>query len=443
MPTLSLQDRRIVTFYAFVTLASVQFTDLKVAGLKFGDVASLAMIGSIYFYAQRRRQDRVYVLMALAFTFTFVTSIFKVPYLDEEYMPPINSLLKEPGWLSLARYIQLIGCVAFAATLHSILVVREERALFLRVLDKGMRAFAAFWIPFGLLGAVGLDVPFAPGGRLVGGYVEGGPFGLMYAFYLAFAMIFYRINLTGVLLFGAVIVLAQAKSGILFLISIFVFTALVDIQKAPKRIFFVIVAGILVVPVAGYYFDFYGKIQGYLDDVNRIEEELAERPNDPSLVQGRIAGSFIGPEIVKANPIFGVGLGNYSLVRNVPEYRGIFPIVEAWDLGGMGGILMYTIEGGFVGLSLFLAALFIFIGSAGRKSLAFTSVVLFLSTQVFGVQLYFQYIWLALAAATSFPRARVARTPIWRPGNPAPDLRVSTLVMRAAAEARKALRPGE
>jgi len=42
--------------------------------------------------------------------------------------------------------------------------------------------------------------------------------------------------------------------------------------------------------------------------------------------------------------LFGVGFGNYSLVRNNPNYRGVIPPTDEWDLTGLGGLATFALE---------------------------------------------------------------------------------------------------
>ena len=67
-----------------------------------------------------------------------------------------------------------------------------------------------------------------------------------------------------------------------------------------------------------------------------IDEIAAYHPGDRNYVMGRVTGALIVPRMIAAHPIGGIGLGNYSLMRNDPEYPRDFPrwtngILPEWD----------------------------------------------------------------------------------------------------------------
>ncbi|CEE91796.1 Putative membrane protein (fragment) [Xenorhabdus nematophila str. Anatoliense] len=108
---------------------------------------------------------------------------------------------------------------------------------------------------------------------------------------------------------------------------------------------------------------------------------------------GRISASYIGPRIFVDNPIIGVGLGAYSLVRNDTKYRGEFPKVKEWDLTGLGGILTLLIENGFLG---FFGFIFIIARLFKFDIIGIIFIVLFFTPFIFGAQLYMFYPWVYL-----------------------------------------------
>ena len=128
-----------------------------------------------------------------------------------------------------------------------------------------------------------------------------------------------------------------------------------------------------------------------------IEQSLIGRENDPNITMGRISGAFIGYNIIVDNPFFGVGLGNYSLVRNNPDYLGFFPPVELWDLTGLG---MYTIqvENGLLGMLAFIFC-FRYFYTRLESSIAKSASLIPVICVLFGTQFYFIYIWVILGFA--------------------------------------------
>jgi hypothetical protein len=55
---------------------------------------------------------------------------------------------------------------------------------------------------------------------------------------------------------------------------------------------------------------FGGKLFGYTYAYLNLEEALAYRPDDPSLIMGRIAAAAIVPRMIAAHPVAGIGVGN-------------------------------------------------------------------------------------------------------------------------------------
>src|SRR5207248_6892536 len=94
------------------------------------------------------------------------------------------------------------------------------------------------------------------------------------------------------------------------------------------------------------------RINSYTRLYSNFAEALVVRPEDPNLVMGRISGTLIVPRMIGVHPVLGIGLGNYSLMRNDPDYLQGLPSVEKWDLPGL-GLVGSTAELG-IPLTLFL-----------------------------------------------------------------------------------------
>ena len=399
-------------FPAIAIICAVQFTDLKFLEIKVGDVISIMTI--IYFVTSCRNVPfpAVYQRLLFVFTISFGVSLITLSWIKLYPPADVSSLLKAPVWISVSRYIQYIGCVFFALFAHSILYrkSRVEQQQFILLIDRIMFGFGLFFMAFWILGLAGIKSPFtyAPNPelstiRLAGGYVEGGPFGLLYAFY---AMVRFRIlgfSVPWLVLDVAIIIAAESKSAVFFFAVAYIYNYVFATRTSIGHRLGFITAGVLAVFISTQLFDMSGGLQGYQDSVEGIEKVIAERPDDGSLVMGRIAASFIGPKIFKDNMLFGVGIGNYSLTRNNPDYLGIFPAVTGWDLPGFGGIPTYLLECGLFGTVLFLVPLGMFFFSqnpgAGDRHL----IVFFVLALTF-VQMHFQYPWLALSFASAFDR---------------------------------------
>jgi len=143
----------------------------------------------------------------------------------------------------------------------------------------------------------------------------------------------------------------------------------------------------------------------------QIGEIAAEHAGDPNYVMGRVTGALIVPRMIAAHPVAGIGLGNYSLMRNDPQYLQGLPPVDDWDLTGMG------LGGAMAELGVPLAAcLFVVLLvplRAARKNKAGAAIALAAAFQplsfLLGVNLNFFYPWLmsafALAAQPAEPSA--------------------------------------
>jgi hypothetical protein len=146
---------------------------------------------------------------------------------------------------------------------------------------------------------------------------------------------------------------------------------------------------------------FGARFLGYFYSYTNFDELLYYRPGDPSLIMGRVTGALILPRMAVAHPILGVGLGNYSLMRNDPAYLQGLPVVDEWDLPGM-GLLGSAAELG-VPLTLgFLALLLLPLRQAWRRggSPVLVAAAVFQPVAfLLGVNLNFFYPWLIAAFA--------------------------------------------
>ncbi len=144
-----------------------------------------------------------------------------------------------------------------------------------------------------------------------------------------------------------------------------------------------------------------GRLFGYFYAYMDFDEALAYRPGDPSLIMGRVAASLIVPRIIAAHPLLGIGVGNYSLMRNDPDYLQGMPSVTEWDLAGM-GLFGSAAEFGIPVTVAFLALLWRPLVLA-KKRRAATAVIVAAAFQpvafLLGVNLNFFYPWLIAAFA--------------------------------------------
>jgi hypothetical protein len=191
---------------------------------------------------------------------------------------------------------------------------------------------------------------------------------------------------------------AQSKASILLALSFLPYYFYLKKKIGP-----LIVGLILAVPVI-VASDLIGGLQGYYINYERFAQAAHERPDDINLVMGRMMGSVLLPRMVAEYPIFGIGIGNYSLIRNDPSLLRGLPTVSGWDLHGL-GLLGYCAELGLP-LTFFVLWVFAYPIRKTRKSGVWVRMIAAypLAAALFGVQLNFSYIWvysgLALAAAS-------------------------------------------
>jgi hypothetical protein len=288
-------------------------------------------------------------------------------------------------------------------------ILRRRPALFRLALDAYVWAGAlsacssiAAWM---LAKTVGFRSFFVYGAdqRVRGFFNEGGPYGiflvsvavvvLLRAHFFAPVFPALRWPVLGVL--TAALALSQSKAALL------VATGLcgVAVWFAGRRLQKVAVALVCALVLTTALSLFGGKVFGYFYAYLNLEEAMAYRPDDPSLIMGRIAASVIVPRMIAAHPVLGIGVGNYSLMRNDPEYLQSLPPVSEWDLPGM-GLFGSAAEFG-IPLTLFLLALLLRPLSLTRTMGRPAVVALAASFQplafLLGVNLNFFYPWLVAA----------------------------------------------
>ena len=98
--------------------------------------------------------------------------------------------------------------------------------------------------------------------------------------------------------------------------------------------------------------------------------------------------------IVK-NPLTGVGLGNYPITRNNPDYRDFMADIRGWDLSALGWFDLFAETGLIVGPSLLILFIFFLILSVQQKRQIYISLLLFyqILAHLTGVQFTFFYPW--------------------------------------------------
>ncbi|MDY7396190.1 hypothetical protein UMM65_13140 [Aureibaculum sp. 2210JD6-5] len=230
--------------------------------------------------------------------------------------------------------------------------------------------------------------------RLRGWFAEGGPFGLMLAFTFVLTYLFkskYN-NFYRFIILITIVFLARSKAGILLILIWYILKYYKYLYAKVRRlnIIILIIGGILTSII------FIKLANLYINDIKNIKREVVERPTDINLVMGRISGLFIFPEMVKDYPILGIGLGNYPIMRNNPEYLDFIPSSPPGkaDAHGFGGLVQLLVDGGLFILLPFLLIMYFFTKKLKRQGYGLEVYhYVFLLLFMLGVQIYFLYPW--------------------------------------------------
>jgi hypothetical protein len=327
------------------------------------------------------------------------------------YPPPDISLLKQPLFLSASRIFELSLAVYFMIATAETLRQRPRLfriALDVYVLVGALSAFASIsaWV---LLKTAGIStfLVYGSDGRARGFFNEGGPYGIFLVSVVLVALLRARavrpvhpfLRQLVLCLLLTTLFLSRSKVGFLAAVALCGIGVMVAGSRRQKLILMSVCGAILIT----FLTLFEGKLYGYAYAYLNFDEALFYRPEDPSLIMGRLAASLIVPRMIAAHPVLGIGVGNYSLMRNDPDYLQGLPPVDEWDLAGM-GLFGSAAEFGLP-LALFLLALLLrpLFKARRRKAPAIVAVAAAFQPAAFllGVNLNFFYPWLVAAFVLS------------------------------------------
>jgi hypothetical protein len=416
------------------------FTILSAAPvLRLGDVQlleiaqALSVIGAVLWYAfggfrfrlpdAWRQYGGAYVVLLILCA---AGSVFALRL--EFYPPPETAALKQPLVLSIARLLEL--SLVIYSMLAAASAMRRNPELLRVALDaySGLAAVTAVaslvsWI---LLQVGHIPTPFVYGfdSRVRGFFNEGGPYGMFLVSAgvaeILRARLFprvYRFRTTAALvLFAIALLLSGSKAGLLAMVFLSFIAGVAAGNGRQKAM--LVFSGVVVLTVTGALFA--NKFITYWILYEHVEEAAAYHPDDPNYVMGRVTGALIVPRMIAAHPLGGIGLGNYSLMRNDPEYLQGLPAVDEWDLPGM-GLLGAAAELG-APLALFLLGVLLrpfwrTLRRRGNMSLAVAAVFQPVAL-LFGVNLNFFYPWLITAFAIAAEPLAARHAASCRPGCP-------------------------
>lgn len=329
------------------------------------------------------------------------------------FLPADVTFLKTPPYLSFAKLFQLIVCVMTMFVLIFWFVKNPKLINFFAAVYTYAGLFSAI---FALTSFVALFFGVELGGaygsppRARGFFVEGGPFGL-YIVSVLLVVIFRSKVLKDInkleshvqiLILVVTLLTSSSKAGILLIILLLIFFQIVSGKF--RR---VILVSVVVIP----FFLATGKLNGivgYVVNYNNFSSVAMERSSDNNLVMGRIMASVLVPRMLMDHPLSGIGLGNYSVQRNNPDYLQGLPTTQYWDLPGL-GLFGYAAELGLPLIFLFIWILWRPVNMMRKKDMSPILIVL-ASYQffafLFGVQITFIYPWLIAALALGYAYRR-------------------------------------
>lgn len=243
-----------------------------------------------------------------------------------------------------------------------------------------------------------------------GFFVEGGPFGVYVASVIVIALFRHFVlrrgtNMgfglaTGALLTG--LLLSRSKAGVCMLAALGVWSLFASGDlRAHRKAAVLTLAIVLLAPIIYLNRTIKG-LANYWKNYQQLELVLLAHPFSGSTVEGRLAALYVVPEMIKSHPIMGVGIGNYSVLRNSPAYSPEIPPALGWDEPGL-GFFGYAAE---LGIPLLFYLMFVAWtpvrvarrrGERAELTLALCAFQFF--AVLFGTPITFYYPYLASALA--------------------------------------------
>ena len=380
---------------------SIHYTEFKIGVVKLSEIILLLLPPFLY----TRKLNKYITYFYILFTVWLIISLLFNPFREFPTLEGL-SVLKSPYLITIGRYLELIACINLTAISYYYLKKRTideianfvKKIVFLSFILVVFNAAVYLLVDKGLLSSSKLVYTTSSSSfRLKGWYVEGGPYGLMLAFIFVLSSLYkskYNFLIRVFLIFN-IVFLAKSKAGILLLVLWGVIYYYKRIYRKIKTLsIFVIPIGLMIAA-----FTFIKLAETYIDSNKNMETYMKMRPNDTSLTMGRIAGSHIVPNMVVDNSIFGIGLGNYPIIRNISEYRTFVPYTPKGktDAHGIGGIIQILVDGGLFILFFFFFIIYVIIKKAYVHNNNLEIYVLaFVSFFLTGVQIYFLYPWVLL-----------------------------------------------
>jgi hypothetical protein len=432
----------IVALCAFASL-----TNLKVGVVEFGEIFLMMTLagwtvcvagsaGVIVVHdtvaAYARRYGWLFLMVIALALWHAATETFYPP-------SPTEPWLRTPPWISFARTSELaIVVFGFLMMLQMLIASPHLRRLAVHAYIWAGTVSAAYALLSELGFRLGIEpwANFYGGGMNLGGvygppltilrargfFIEGGSFGLYLstALLLLFLHRAFGLRLSRRQFFAHLAIqalaftLSYSKAGLANGMALLLIYMVCPGRGRGERNLVVSLLLIAVVVATAVALKAVDQAFAYLEDYSKFEAQIAAgRADDKTLIMGRATATIIVPRMVAAAPILGVGLGNYSVTRNDPRYRGFLPAVDEWDEPGL-GLLSYVPELG-IPLSCYLVGLLCLPGAQilrrGLGPALATTAACQPMTHFFGAQVTFFYPWIVAAIAISTALASDAARP--------------------------------
>jgi hypothetical protein len=239
--------------------------------------------------------------------------------------------------------------------------------------------------------------------RARGFFNEGGPLGIYIVSVFLVGLLRsrvtgHRMRLVSTAVLSVAFVLSASKAGF-FTAATLILVAMISAVTVKARVFYCILA-IASLCGFGIWLNFDNQLLGYWYVSMNIEEELAMRGTDYSVLMGRVSGMHIVPKMIASHPLTGIGFGNYSLMRNDPNYLdGLPAVTDMEDLPGL-GLLGVAAEIGVPVTVWLVVLLFVPYWRIRQNGVAVASAALFQPmAHIFGMQITFFLPWFVTACA--------------------------------------------
>lgn len=383
----------------------IQTPDVKIGFVK---ISELLLLGLAPFLLLRPINKFLFYFLVF-FTVETVIGLIVTSTLNFEVLG--LSKIKAPYVITIGRYFELISCICISIiTLRLFKNKRLQSKNIINYLIDWNIVITVFFVFLYIL-VIARIIPIHSSiivydnFRLRGLYNEGGPYGLMLGF--IFALTFFQKEnrfkvLKQLFLFVVIAFCAKSKAGILFTIF-WVGILNLDYLKRELRTFMYPILALFIII---FYFIFINLSSMYIKEFSTIKNSIYERPTDPNLILGRVSGKYIVPKMIEENPIFGIGLGNYPLIRNNSQYRTFFPkpprkIIDI-DAHGYGGIVDVIVDMGISGFLWFMFIVYLLYAELKIINKGKILLLGFLLLLVFGVQLSFLYPWVFMGIIIAY-----------------------------------------